>query len=338
MCREEFKVHACIIALGFGLTAGAYADEVSSTLTDQKNVAVTIYNQDLALIKEQRSVKLPAGPVDLALRDVSAKMRPETASLRTLTTGHQFEILEQNFDFDLLTPLAMLQKYVGRTVGIVRTHPTNGAETVERAEILSAADGVVLKIGDRIETGVPGRIVYDAVPGNLRDRPTLVTKLVNKQAGEQRLELSYLSGGLGWQADYVAELDINDQYMNLHGWVTLTNQSGATYNNATLQLVAGDVHRVPVRDDNIQAMPPAMELMRSKRDTGMAEESLLEYHLYTLPRPTTIKDNQTKQVSMLDANQVTVTKQLILQGYDFFYRSLTPVWSGEYKVAVQLNI
>lgn len=126
--------------------------------------------------------------------------------------------------------------------------------------------------------------------------------------------------------------------MNLHGWVTLTNQSGTTYTNATLQLVAGDVHRVPVRDDNIQAMQPAMEMMRSKRDTGMVEESLLEYHLYTLSRPTTIKDNQTKQVSMLDASQVTVSKQLILQGYDFFYRSLTPVWSGEYKVAVQINI
>ena len=160
-----------------------FGPERRSTLDDQQAVAVTIYNEELALVKDTRKVMLDGGANRLALRDVSGRMRPETALLRSLSNPGSFDLLEQNFDFDLLTPAKLLEKYVGRSVRVVKTHPTTGAETVETAEVLAASNGVVLKIGDRVETGVPGRIVFDGVPANLRDRPTLVTQLQSTRSG-----------------------------------------------------------------------------------------------------------------------------------------------------------
>ncbi|HXV21492.1 MAG TPA: hypothetical protein VD811_10970, partial [Desulfuromonadales bacterium] len=203
------------------------AEERRSTLQDQQEVAVTIYNEDLALVRDQRLVSLDKGENVLAFREVSAQMRPETALLRSLTQPQGFSVVEQNFDFDLLTPQALLEKYVGRRVQVVRVHPQTGAETAEDAVVLAATGGVVLQIGDRIETGVPGRLSYPDVPANLRDRPTLVVQLLSGTEKPQQLELAYLTGGLSWRADYVAELGAKDDRLDLSGWVTLTNQSGA---------------------------------------------------------------------------------------------------------------
>src|SRR5690606_7251103 len=150
---------------------------------------------------------------------------------RSLTVPGSLQVLEQNFDFDLLTPEKMLEKYEGKTVSIVRTNVATGVETTEQAQVLSANNGVLLKIGDRIETGVPGRIVYSDVPSNLRDRPTLVVQLQNQGAASHNVELSYLTGGLGWKADYVAELNAAEDKLDLSGWVTLTNTSGTSYRN-----------------------------------------------------------------------------------------------------------
>jgi hypothetical protein len=298
----------------------AAVQEKPSTLADQQSVAVTIYNQNLALVKDTRRVLLDQGQNRLALREVSGRMRPETAQLRSLTHPGSLALLEQNFDFDLLTPAKLLEKYVGRSVRIVRTHPTTGAESVDTATVLAANNGVVLKIGDRIETGLPGRIVYDGVPANLRDRPTLVTELNSARAGAQTVELSYLSGGLAWKADYVAELNAADSALDLNGWVTLTNTSGTAYPNARLQLVAGDVNRV--RDElRFAAKAAGMAVREAPAARAMTQESLFEYHLYTLQHPTTIADNQTKQVALLGASGVPVAKELVLQGSDYYYRS-----------------
>ena len=293
-------------------------EEARSTLNDQQSVAVTIYNGDLALVKDTRKVNLKTGINALALRDVSAQMRPETALLRSINAPGSLSLLEQNFDFDLLTPHKMLEKYVGKTVSIVKVHPTTGVETTEQATVLSANDGVVLKIGNRIETGLPGRIVYDDVPANLRDRPTLVTQINNKGATDQTVELSYLTGGLGWKADYVAELNDKEDKLDLSGWVTLTNTSGTSYKNAKLQLVAGDVNRV---QEQIRPMTKMMrgEMMDAAAPSPMAEEGLLEYHLYTLDRPTNIMEAQTKQVALLSASGVPARKDLVLQGSEYYY-------------------
>ncbi|MDP1635685.1 MAG: DUF4139 domain-containing protein, partial [Gallionellaceae bacterium] len=309
------------------------ADELRSTLQDQQSVAVTIYNEDLALVKDQRKIQLGSGENALAFRDVSAGMRPETALLRSLTSPGKLSVIEQNFDFDLLTPGKLLEKYVGKTVSVVRTNPANGNDTSEQALVLSANEGVVLKIGNRIETGMPGRIVYSDVPDNLRDRPTLVMSLNNGGAAQQEVELSYLTGGLAWKADYVAELNTADDKLDLSGWVTLTNTSGATYRNAKLQLVAGDVNRV--RDEMRYADRREKVVMAMAAPAPqMAEESLMEYHLYTLDRPTTIAENQTKQVSLLTASGVSARKELLLRGANYYYGSSYGDLGQKMKVAV----
>jgi len=321
----------CVPVLLLGAVVSA--DEIVSTLADQQEVAVTIYNEDLALVRDQRQVTLPVGNVDLALREVSARIRPETALLRSLTRPANLTILEQNFDFDLLTPHKLLEKYVGKEVRLVRTHPESGEDRFETARVLAANDGVVLQIGDRIETGVPGRLVFSNVPATLRDRPTLVISLDNAAPGLQTMELSYLTGGLGWRADYVAELNPDDTALDLSGWVTLTNQSGTTYRNALLQLVAGDVNRVReeihLRSDVVMAAGMVKEAAPQMR-----EESLFEYHLYTLQRPTTIKDNQTKQVSLLNASGVVINKEFRLQGNPNYYRGQQGGVGEKLKVGV----
>jgi hypothetical protein len=317
---------ACICSATPAQTAvaarAAEAPERRSTLEDQQSIAVTIYNQDLALVKESRKVTLDDGANRLALRDVSAQMRPETAQLRSLSHPGSCDLLEQNFDFDLLTPAKLLEKNVGRTVRVVRTHPTTGTETIETALVLAANGGTVLKIGERIETGLPGRLVFDAVPPNLRDRPTLVTELTCRRAGAQTVDLSYLTGGLSWKADYVAELNADDSALDLNGWVTLTNRSGTAYPKALLQLVAGDVNRVREEVAMLRAQRSiAADAAAPAVRQAMSEESLFEYHLYTLTRPTTLAENQTKQVALLGATAVPVSKELLVNGSDHYYRA-----------------
>jgi hypothetical protein len=299
------------------------AQEISTSLKDQQSLAVTIYNSNLALVKDQREVKLPNGLCQLAFTEVSAQIRPETALLRNLTSPKGFWIAEQNFDFDLLTPQKLLEKYVGEKVEVISLKPKADGdgqiEIREKATVLSTNGGAVLQFADRIETSIPGRIVYPSVPGNLRARPTLVMNLNSSASSSQKLELSYLTGGLTWRADYAASLSPDEKHMDINGWVTLTNQSGTTYPNATLQLVAGNVNIVSremarARTDLvITAMAPAAPQMQ--------QESLFDFHLYTLDRPTTLKENQTKQVALLSASNVPIRKEYLLTGSSYYYYS-----------------
>ncbi|HOD32903.1 MAG TPA: DUF4139 domain-containing protein [Holophaga sp.] len=295
--------------------------EVPTTLKDQQALAVTIYNDNLALVKDQREVRLPKGMAALAFQEVSAQIRPETALLRNLTSSKDFWVAEQNFDFDLLTPAKLLEKYVGEQVTVVRTVPNaDGAgakEVRETATVLATNSGTVLQFADRIETSVPGRLIFPKVPDNLRARPTLVVSLHSPVEKPQKLELSYLTGGLSWRADYVINLAPDEKAMDLNGWVTLTNQSGTAYPNATLQLVAGDVNRA-----REAAMPEMAMMSRAKAMPAaprMQEESLFEYHLYTLDRPTTLKESQTKQVALLSASSIPTRKEYLLQGQSHYY-------------------
>lgn len=312
---------ALIVALALAappLITPASAEERTLTLKDQTGVDVAIYNGNFALVKDRRTVKLTKGTNVLAFIDVSARIRPETALLRGLK-GMTLTLIEQNFDFDLLTPKKLLEKSVGQTVAIIKTHPTTGVETFIKAKVLSAANGVVLQIGERIETGIPGRLVFDKVPPNLRPRPTLVVTLDSPRAVTGQVELSYLTRSLGWRADYVAEINAKEDRLDLNGWVTLTNRSGTTYRNARLQLVAGDVHRARRRGRFAGAEAAAMR--KTRPPPRMRQEGLFDYHLYTLGRPTTIADNQTKQVALMNAAGVAVAKSYRLDGSTYFYRS-----------------
>jgi hypothetical protein len=295
--------------------------ETVTTARTQKEVAVTIYNDDLALVKDARRVGLERDFNRLAWRGVSAQMRPETALLRNVSHPAGFRLQEQNFDFDLLTPEKLLEKNLNKTVTVIRTNPATGVETREPATVLATSGGTVLKFADRIETGVPGRLAFSGVPENLRDKPTLVVSLINAVAGEQDLELSYLTGGMSWHADYVAELNERDDRLDFSGWVTLTNQSGAAYPNARLQLVAGDLNRVRERQ-----VPPRQQMAMAAKMAeaeDLRQESLFEYHLYTLQRPTTLSENQTKQVALLSKSGVSVRKEFLLAGAGHYY-------SGQY--------
>lgn len=328
----------CLAGLFLSVIAApllAAEGEITSTVKDQSQVAVTIYNQNLALIKDTRRVGLSSGDHRLAWRDVSAQIRPETALLRNLSDPKGFYLIEQNFDFDLLTPDKLLEKYVGRKVKVIKTNPATGAETVEEATVLSASGGVVLQFPDRIESHPPGRLAFQAVPDNLRDRPTLVINLHTPDSGSQEMELSYLTGGLSWKADYVAELTAKDDKLDLNGWVTLTNQSGTAYRNAKLQLVAGDVNRV--REEMNYAMDGRIPMPSAVAAPRMKEEGLFEYHLYTLDRPTTLSDNQTKQVALLSASGVPVRKELVLKGADYYYRSSVGDIGQKLKVGVYVE-
>lgn len=319
----------CSLAAAFAVAADT---ERTSSGQDQKQVAVTIYNADLALIKDSREVGLSAGENRLAWRDVSAQMRPETALLRNLSYPSGMALLEQNFDFDLLTPTKLLEKYVGRKVQVISTNPATGVETTEEATVLSANEGAVLQFANRIESRPSGRLAFKAVPDNLRDRPTLGMTLNAQNGGTQNLELSYLSSGLSWNADYVAELSGNDDKLALNGWVTLTNQSGAAYRNAKLQLVAGDVNRV--RDEMQRSVAEGRMLPAAAPKAEMSEESLFEYHLYSLERATTISENQTKQVALLSAAQVPVRKEYLLSGAAYYYGSSYGDLGQKLKVGV----
>ena len=335
ICSLVVVVLLAVLTTVGAVSATTQSDEVVTTLDDQVGVAVTIYNQNLALVKDKRRLALAKGEVKLAFREVSAQMRPETA----LLTAAGLAVIEQNFEFDLLTPEALLKKYVGHQVEVISRHPTTGVESRKSAKVLSSNNGVVLQFDDHMETGVPGRLSFSRLPENLRDRPTLTMLMESTASGAKDIELSYLTGGLRWQADYVAELNATDDAVNLSGWVTLTNTSGASYLNAKLQLVAGDVHQAPPeqefdrggrREMMMKAMPASAP--------QMAQEEMFEYHLYTLERPTTIADNQSKQVALLQASSVPCKKEFLLKGSSYYYRRAYGEIDRKLKVGVFVEI
>ena len=330
-----------VLGVGVFLAAGILQAaeplrDVASSAADREAVAVTVYNDDLALVKERRRVDLAGGLTRLSLRDVAAQLRPETALLRAVS-GQPLNLIEQNFDFDLLTPQKLLEKYVGREVTVIRSHPTTGEDRRERATVLAAGQAgyqnAVLRFADRIETGVPGRLAFDSVPSNLREQPTL-SVLLEAGGGKQAVELSYLTGGLSWKADYVANLATDGKSLDLNGWVTLTNRSGAGFHNATLQLVAGTVNRVRPPEPRVIAM--AAQAPRAKAIEA-TQEALMDYHLYSFERPTSIADNQTKQLALLSASAVPVRREYLLAGSDWYYRERYTQIGQKLKPAVFLE-
>ena len=264
--------------------------------SSQGDVSITIYNNDLALVQDRRNLSFGQGRVRQEFPDVSAQIRPETVSL----TGEGLSIVEQNFDFDLLSPQALIQSAVGETITLVRTNPATGAETRERALVLAANGGVVLQIGNRIEVlrddGLPVRVIFDRTPENLRARPTLSVTVDSARAGQRPVTLTYLSGGLGWSADYVALFDERGGRMDVQGWITLTNNSGTEYRAANTLLVAGDVAGQAGR----YSRPGQQGTIRRPGTETSGRERIADFYLYPLPERTTIANRQTKQVSFLN--------------------------------------
>jgi hypothetical protein len=332
---KKLVILITLVSFIFSLRIG-YAAPLTSTLKDQQNVAVTIYNSNVGLVKDTRIIELKPGVLELKFMDVAAKIDPTTVHIKSLINGSSLNVLEQNYEYDLLNPQKLLEKFVGQKVQLATINPETKKEEIVEAILLSTQGGNIFQIGDKIHIGHPGRILLSRIPENLIPQPTLVWMLENRLSKPQKLEASYLTSGINWKADYVAVLNKLDTLTDLTGWVTIDNRSGATYQDALLKLVAGDIHRVSPEVEAGRVM--AKMAAREAASPQFQEESFFEYHLYTLDRRTTIKDNQTKQMTLLDANQVPLKKLFIFSGSPQYYFYQMEQGSNKQKIGVFLEL
>ena len=271
----------------------------------QTSVSVTVYNQNLALVQDTRQIDIPAGRSRQEFPNVSGQISPETVTL----SARDVAIVEQNFDFDLLSPSKLMEKAVGEEITLVRTNPATGAEERERARVLAVNGGVVLQIGSRIEVlrddGLPVRVIFDKVPENLRARPTLSVTLESTNGGARPVTLSYLTPGMGWKADYVTLFDEQAGKIDVQGWVTLTNGTGTTFTNADTLLVAGEVGG----NGGYRPSRPRPNVRPGTQSPD--RESLGDFYLYPLKERTTIANQQTKQVSFLDVTGASARRAYV---------------------------
>ena len=303
--------------------AAASAPDQSTSQSDQTDLSVAVYNSNIALIRDVRQVQLPSGTFRLKFMDIAATVNPATVHFRSLTEPEKVGVLEQNYEYDLLEPNKLLNKYVGKEVTLVRSYMENGTTKHEevKATLLANNNGPVWKIGNDIVTGLYGESYrFPEVPANLYDRPTLLMSLENSGARKQSIETSYLANNLSWNADYVLTVGREDKAADLDGWVTLVNNSGTAFHNAKLQLVAGDLNRLPApqqyRAADMMAKAPA-----ATAGAGFVQEAFSEYHLYSLTRRTSVEDKETKQISLLEGTGVPVEKLFVVNGQNFYYRN-----------------
>lgn len=337
MKNRGYVCQVAWVLAGLGLLGGmgAWSDEGShaggagtpvigdptalrTTIEDQEEVAVTVYNNDRALVRDRRKVRLAEGELRIAFMDVAQTILPETVSLRSLSHPDGLAVLEQNYEYDLISPQKLMQKYVGQEVTLInRDTQLNFYE--QPARLLSVNDGPVYEVEGRILLGHPGIVSLPKLPEELYARPTLVWTL-DSGAAEQEIEAAYLCSGMSWRSDYVLTLDESERRGDLEGWVTMVNNSGVTFRNALLKVVAGEVNKV-MEQKGAMADLMMMEKRMVAAAPMMQEESFAEYHLYTLPRRTTIRASQTKQVSLLSAAGVGVSKVYEYRGSEAWFHS-----------------
>ncbi len=283
-------------------------------------VDVTVYNQDLGLIKETRKFKLANGITDVTVADVPSQIDATSVHFKSLSDPDAVAVIEQNFQYDLINQEKLLDRYLGKEVELERFSGPNGEkkETI-KGIVLTSNGNRVIQVGKKIYLNPPGSLVLPELPEGLLTRPTLLWKVSSKKSGEQNCEISYLTSGMSWNADYLLVTSPKDDKLDLNAWVTIQNNSGASFADAKLKLVAGDVNRVPA-----PSAPRAMG-MRYEMAKDMAaasqfqEKGFFEYHLYTLQRPTTLKNNETKQIEMASASDVPVKKLFIYDGAQNIY-------------------
>lgn len=298
--------------------------DATTTIDDQAELAVTVYNSDLALVRDVRNLELARGTSNLRFMDIAATVNPATVHFRSLTEPSRVSVLEQNYEYDLLDPDKLLRKYVGRDVTLIRNRQESGSTRQEevKARLLAYNTAPVWRIGNEIVTGIGAdHIRFPELPESLYSRPTLIWTLENDGAARHRVEASYLANKLSWNADYVLTVARDDKTADVDGWVTLVNGSGTAFRNAKLQLVAGDLNRV--RQQLGRMMADEMRAEKMAAQAPMAQEAFSDYHLYTIGRKTTVNNNQSKQVSMFEGTGVPVVKRYVVEGQAFYYHSQT---------------
>lgn len=304
-------------------TASAQTPLHTTNAKDRQSVNVTVYNSNIALVRETRSLTLPSGRVALRFSDVASQIRSETVHLASLSDAGSLQILEQNYQYDLLNPAKLLDKYVGRELTLVLRRYENNSEvfTPMQATLLANNGGQVWRINNQIVIN-PTNIVetrFPDLPANLVATPTLVWDLENGSTRPQTVEASYLTNGMNWQSDYVLVLNADDAHGDLQGWVTLTNTSGVGFENARLQLVAGNLNRVGGNDEMYRMADTVSRTPSEKAKAPFQEKAFFEYHLYTLQRPASIREQETKQVSLLEASGFNVNKEYVINGQSYYY-------------------
>jgi len=306
--------------------AQAAGGNITTTLADQSDLALTVYNSNLSLVRDVRQLTLPAGDSLLRFMDIAASINPATVHFRSLTEPAKLDVLEQNYEYDLLDPNKLLQKFVGREVTLVRGKMTGGTTEYEemKATLLSLNGAPVWRIGNEIVTGISYESIrFPELPVNLYERPTLLWTLQNTGARRHRVEASYLTANLSWSADYVLNVAKDETSGDLDGWVTLVNHSGTEFKNASLQLVAGDLHRV-MAENGMDQMKAMGAIARAQAAPApFQQESFSEYHLYSLNRRTSIFDQESKQISLLNASHFPLRKVYVVNGQSYYYRGAT---------------
>ena len=316
--KELFRILGVFFLLLSAAVPVSGLDKKASSQEDQTALEITVYNSNLGLVKDQRQITLSSGLQDLKFMDVAAQIIPTSVSIRSINEATPFSVLEQNYEYDLLSPRKLLDKYVGKEVKLFTKNPYTEREEMVSAVLLANNENQpVFQIGNEITFNHPGRILFPEIPQDLISKPTLVWLLDNKTTTPQRIEALYLTSGLNWKSDYVLVLNEQDTRAGLSGWVTIDNKSGAAYRNARLKLVAGDIHRV--QEDALR--PKKAMLAAPAPSSQLKEESFFEYHIYTLERKTTLKENQTKQISLLNIQEIPVNKEFIYRGFPFYYRN-----------------
>jgi hypothetical protein len=322
LCCSVWHNHRVYAAQEKDATRSASPDQ-STSLNDQTDLAVTVYNSNIALVRDVRQLTLPAGAFRLKFMDIAATVNPATVHFRSLTEPEKLAVIEQNYEYDLLEPAKLLHKYVGKEVTLVRAYQDNGTTKHEeiKATLLADNNGPVWKIGNDIVTGVYAESYrFPEVPANLFDRPTLLMSLDNSGARKHQIEASYLATNLSWNADYVLTVARDDKAADLDGWVTLANNSGTAFHNARLQLVAGDLNRLP-QGGAFGGVAKEMVMNRAVPAPQFQQENFSEYHLYTLGRRTSVEDKETKQISLLQGSGVPVEKVFVVNGQNFYYHN-----------------
>ena len=295
------------MAVGFSFISAAYADITVKNDTNT-DLALSIYN-NTALVRDVRSVKLPSGRSSVLFSGVSGQIKPESV----IVNAEGITVTEQNYNFAMLSPENVAKENIGKIVKTVVWDEDKAKNIYDKARVLDVYAGrPVLQFGYGIEFDFPGRIIWEELPDNLQTEPSLNLGVIAQDSGEKKLDLMYLTGGLHWSTNYVAEF-INDNELNLKSWVSIKNTSGISYNKARVQLVAGDA--------NITYQTRAVRPMMMAKSAGIAandmmveaalpeEESVGEYHVYFLPEKITIADNQTKQVSLLRKDKIKYAKE-----------------------------
>ena len=312
-----------VCAAGAAEEKPAASEPGSTTQRDQTDLSVTVYNSNLALVRDIRQIRVQSGVFPLRFEDVAANIMPQTVHFRSLTDAAKLGVLEQNYEYDLLDQNSLLRKFLGRDLLVTRgeLQPDGKVKpVVSKGTLISDNNGqTVWKIGDEIVTNAQP-YSYPNVPADLYSHPTLIWTLENRGADAQKVEASYLTGNMNWSADYVLTVSRDEKSADLDGWVTLVNNSGVAYNNARLQLVAGNVHREALAGA-LQNYEARDMVVAAAKAAPFEQENFSEYHLYTLERRTSIQNSETKQISLLSGTNIPVEKYLSVEGQQYWFRN-----------------